>query len=203
MDYTIDLLRPYATRYGVPTIDRVDHRMFTRHYFTRCLHCNFCNDWCCQHGVDVDILHVRALEQHRVGLEQATGVPYSEWFTDEYEEDDTVPGGATRRTNTTDRGCVFLTPNGRGCMIHQYCNDNGLDYRDLKSLVDVLFPLTYEDSTLTIADEVVDGSLVCLDTGPTIYGGMRKDLGYYFGDDFVNELDAIEAVVLAKATRPL
>jgi hypothetical protein len=32
---------------------------------------------------------------------------------------------------------------------------------------------------------------------------VRRDLVYYFGDDFVKELDAIEAVVLAKATRPL
>ncbi len=203
MDHTIELSRPYVTRYGVPTIDAVDRRMYTRHYFTRCLHCGFCNDWCCQHGVDVDEWHVEALKRHRVPLERATGVPFADWFTDEYEEDDDVPGGASRRTNTTERGCIFLTPGGRGCMIHRYCNDNGIDYHELKTLVDVVFPLTYEGATLTIVDEVADGSLVCLDTGPTLYQGMRKDLVYYFGDDFVKELDAIEAVVLAKATRPL
>jgi len=133
------------------------------------------------------------MERHREGLEAATGIPFADWFTDGYEEDDEVPGGASVRTNTTERGCVFLTPGGRGCTIHQYANDNGIDYHELKSLVDVLFPLTYEGDILTIADEVADGSLVCLDTGPTVYQGMRKELQYYFGDSFVKELDEIEA----------
>jgi len=136
------------------------------------------------------------MEQHRTGLEAATGIPHAEWFTDEYEEDDAVPGGGTMRTNTNERGCVFLTPGGRGCTVHQYANDHGIDYHDIKSLVDVLFPLTYAGNLLTIADEVADGSLVCLDTGPTVYRGMRGELQYYFGDEFVKELDAIESDVV-------
>jgi len=188
----IQLSRAFASRYGVPSISQIDLRMYTLRYFT----------WCCEHGVDVDLLHVRAMEQHREGLEVATGIPFADWFTDEYEEDDEVPGGASMRTNTTERGCVFLTPGGRGCTIHQYANDNGIDYHELKSLVDVLFPLTYEGELLTIADEVADGSLVCLDTGPTVYQGMRKELQYYFGDSFVKELDEIEAGELTVSPLP-
>ena len=195
MNDVIQLSRPFVTRYGVPYISYIDTRMFSVRYFTHCLSCTFCNDWCCGHGVDVDLLHVRAMEKHREGLEAATGIPHAEWFTDDYEEDDEVPGGASRRTNTNERGCVFLTPGGRGCMVHQYANDQGIDYHELKSLVDVLFPLTYDGSCLTIADEVADGSLVCLDTGPTVYRGMRGELQYYFGDEFANELDVIESNV--------
>jgi len=198
----IQLSRAFASRYGVPSISQIDLRMYTLRYFTHCLACTFCHDWCCEHGVDVDLLHVRAMEQHREGLEVATGIPFADWFTDEYEEDDEVPGGASMRTNTTERGCVFLTPGGRGCTIHQYANDNGIDYHELKSLVDVLFPLTYEGELLTIADEVADGSLVCLDTGPTVYQGMRKELQYYFGDSFVKELDEIEAGELTVSPLP-
>ncbi len=190
------LSRAYPTRYGVPSITHVDRRMFTHRYFTHCLQCTFCHDWCCQDGVDVDLLHVRAMERHRQGLEAATGVPYDRWFTDETEEDDDVPGGATRRTNVTKRGCVFLASDGRGCMIHRFCSERGIDYHELKSLVDVLFPLTYEGRLLTIADEVEDGSLVCLDTGPTVYRGMRAELDYYFGAGFVAELDELEGELL-------
>ena len=52
----------------------------------------------------------------------------------------------------------------------------------------------YAEATLSVADEVLDGSLVCLDTGPTIYRGLRGELEYYFGAAFVREVDAAEAL---------
>lgn len=202
MNHVIKLARSFTCRYGVPTIRHIDLRVFSYRYYTHCLQCDFCSDWCCNHGVDVDLEHVHAMERHRAPLEAATGVPYAKWFTEEFELDDEVPGGASRRTSTTERGCVFLESNGRGCAIHRYCNDNGIDYHELKSLVDVLFPLTYEGSILTIADEVEDGSLVCLNTGPSIYRGMRQELLYYFGQEFVDEMDSIEASEVRKLSVP-
>jgi hypothetical protein len=71
--------------------------------------------------------------------------------------------------------------------------DEGLDFRELKSMVDCLFPLTFYDDTVCVADEVDDGSLVCLGSGPTVYRGGREDLEYYFGGEFMAVLDEMEA----------
>jgi hypothetical protein len=67
-----------------------------------------------------------------------------------------------------------------------------MDYHELKSLVDCLFPITFADGTLCPADEVTDGTLICADTGPTLYRGLRGELAYYFGEEFVSELDELE-----------
>jgi hypothetical protein len=40
---------------------------------------------------------------------------------------------------------------------------------------------------------VDDRSLICLDTGPTLYRGVRDELGYYFGESLLVALDAVEA----------
>jgi len=73
--------------------------------------------------------------------------------------------------------------------------DHGIDYHEIKSLVDCLFPITFADGTLYPADEVGDGTLICTDTGPTLYRGLRSELAYYFGDDFVSVLDGLEGRV--------
>jgi hypothetical protein len=76
--------------------------------------------------------------------------------------------------------------------LHAFCLERGIDHHELKSLVDGLFPLTYEDDVLCPATEAATGELVCLETGPTLYRGMREELRYYFGDELVTVLDGIE-----------
>ena len=87
---------------------------------------------------------------------------------------------------------------GRGCMLHKLALVKGLDYHDLKPMVSALFPLTFGEGTLTVADEVSDGTLVCLGAFAAVYRGGRGELLYYFGPDLVAELDALEAL---EATR--
>ena len=188
----IPLPRAFPSRYGAPTITRVDRDVFRVTYFTHCLQCTICDDWCCGHGVDVDELHYERIMAHADRLEAYTRIPRDRWFTDEYEEDPDVPGGGSRRTAVKGRGCIFLNPSGRGCLLHGYCIDQGIEFRELKSLVDCLFPASFYDDTLSLADEVDDGSLICLNTGPTVYRGVRGDLEYFFGAEFVGELDRME-----------
>ena len=188
----VALSRSFASRDGAPVIEKVDVEIFRRTYFTHCLACTFCNDHCCQYGVDVDLVHFHRIMEHVDGLEAYTGIDRSQWFTDEYEEDPDVPGGGSRRTAVKGRGCIFLNPSGRGCLLHGYCIDQGIEFRELKSLVDCLFPASFYDDTLSLADEVDDGSLICLNTGPTVYRGVRGDLEYFFGAEFVGELDRME-----------
>lgn len=190
----------FASRYGAPAVARVDTGLFTFRYFTHCLACTFCHDQCCDHGVDVDFHHLRALEAHQEALEAFTGLPRTRWFTDEVDHDPDYPGGGAVRTATRpEGGCVFLTPGGRGCMIHAYCLERGIDYHQLKSMTDCLFPVTWYDDVLCPAEEILDGELICMDTGPTAYRGIRDELRYYFGDACVTALDRIEGEVLAAA----
>ncbi|HYK09946.1 MAG TPA: hypothetical protein VEV39_04040 [Gemmatimonadales bacterium] len=191
------LSQPYPCRYGAPTIAAVDPAIFTRQYFTHCLQCTFCHDQCCSYGVDYD-WHVRAnLAKHAHALEAFSGVARARWFTGEKTPDETMPGGGSDRIAVEDGACVFLNRESRGCRIHAYALSAGVDYHEVKSIVDCLFPLTWEDDELGLSEEVFDSSLVCLDTGPTLYRGVREELRFYFGEGLVAELDGIEAALRA------
>ncbi len=195
------LERSFASRYGAPVIRRVDLEIFHRTYFTHCLRCTYCHDACCDHGVDVDLWHVRQIEQWADEIETYTGISRDRWFTSEVERDPEVPGGASRRTRVKDGHCVFLNRRGRGCLLHSFCNDHDLDYHDLKSMVDCLFPLSFYEQTLCTADDVADDSLICLNEGPTLYRGLRHELEYYFGKEFISHLDEVEKTVAGRTDR--
>ena len=59
--------------------------------------------------------------------------------------------------------------------------------------MDWLFPLTFEDGVLCPAVEAHDDELVCLGTGPSLYRGIREEVRYYFGEEIVTVLDAMES----------
>ncbi len=186
---------PFASRSGVPVLKRVDPAIFLRRYFTHCLACGFCRDQCCTYGVDVDLETVQRINEHADDLERFSGIPRDQWFSGEVEADDALPGGGSWRTGVANGRCVFHNRGKRGCLLHLFSLDKGLDYHQLKSIVDCLFPLTFDDDLLCPADEVDDGSLVCLDTGPTLYRGVREEVRYYFGTAFIEALDRMEAWV--------
>ena len=195
------LTRPYPSRHGVPVITRVNTAIFTARYFTHCMSCDFCADACCHYGVDIDAENVKRLELHAADIEAFTGISRAAWFIEELEDDAEFPGGKSQRTATDEHGCVFLARHGRGCMLHGFALAKGLDYHDFKPIVSALFPLTFGEGTLTLADEALDGSLVCLDVGERAYRGVRAELEYYFGSEFVTELDGLEAAFLDAAPK--
>jgi hypothetical protein len=197
MSRIVRLPRAFPSRDGVPVIERVDTLIFTTRYFTHCLQCGFCHDWCCSHGVDVELPRVTAILDHAEGLEAFTGIGRERWFVPGVERDAGFPGGGARRTRVEDGACVFLRRAGRGCLIHAYCLDRGIDYHQLKSMVDCLFPVTFDDDLLCAADEVTDGELVCMDQGPSLFRGVEPELAYYFGTDCVAALAEVERSVLA------
>jgi hypothetical protein len=43
--------------------------------------------------------------------------------------------------------------------------------------------------------EIHDRSLQCIGDGPSLYKGVRSEIGWYFGEDLLKELDAVEAIV--------
>jgi len=188
----IPLSKPYPSRYGVPVIDRVDTSIFQLKYFAHCMQCNFCKDWCCWHGADVDVRNGQRIHARASELERYTGIAKEQWFDPEDTcEDYEAPGELWLRTNASSGACVFLNRSTRGCMLHSFSIDQNLDYHELKPFVCAIFPLTYEDGLLVHADEAEDQSLVCSGQGLSLFDGVRSELIYYFGEEMVAELDGL------------
>jgi hypothetical protein len=188
------LSRSYACRWGVPVVDRVDTDIFVHRYFERCLECSYCFDSCCQYGVDVDVNNVARLREHARELERYTGVPENRWFAESWQDDPEFPGGRYTRTRVEGGACVFRSraPGVRGCRIHSFALERGIDYHELKPMVSVLFPVTFDEGLLHCSTEIVDRSLQCWGDGPTVYQGVRSEIAWYFGSALVGELDELD-----------
>ncbi|HXX68246.1 MAG TPA: hypothetical protein VEK07_13735 [Polyangiaceae bacterium] len=196
------LSRRYECRWGAPVVDRVDTAIFRQRYFVHCMKCDYCHDSCCQYGADIDVENVARVEAHATDLEQYTGVPRDRWWTGDWTDDGEFPGGKQTRTRVEDGACVFRSRRGRGCMLHSFALERGLDYHDLKPMVSSLFPVTFDWGLLHPSNEIADRSLQCIDDGPTLYRGVRSEIEWYFGEGLVVELDAIERLLLAGNSGP-
>ena len=187
------LSREYVCVQGAPVIHAIDTAIFTHRYFARCMACTYCGDQCCSYGVDIDLGNVARLLALGDDFASRIAAPKGEWFTGEIVEDPEFPSG--RHVRTLERGgkCVFHNPNGRGCMIHGYAVEKGIDYHDIKPIVSTLFPVTFNHGVIEASSEVLDKSLACVDDGPSLYDGARDELAYYFGKEFVAELDTLQA----------
>ena len=188
----VPLNQPYPCKIGGPVLKSVDTKIFELRYFQHCMSCNFCHDVCCEYGVDVDLENVARLKAAPEKFKAMVSVSDSQWFTTDVVTDAEFPSGAHVRTQVVDGFCVFLNRKERGCLIHSYALENGIDYHTLKPMVSVLFPVTFEYGVLVPSNEVADGSLICSGEGPTAYDGARDELRYYFGDSLVAELDGLK-----------
>jgi Fe-S-cluster containining protein len=192
----VPLSRSYASRGGVPAVDRIDTRLFTETFFAHCMQCDFCQDSCCQYGATVETPMIEALLARKDVLEPVVGRPASEWFDGRFRTDPEYPGGQFTRTRVFDKRCVFLNRAGRGCLLHSYALENNIPVQELKPLACNLFPVWWSEGALCLPPEIEDRELVCLGDGPTLYRSARSDLLYYFGAELVEELDALETTML-------
>ena len=187
----VALTSEYSCVMGGPVLTAVDPAIFRLRYFTACMACGFCKDACCDHGVDIDLGNAARLKALPDTFKARVGVPEAKWFTATVTQDAEFAGGAHVRTAVIDGACVFRDRAGRGCHIHGWALENGVDYHGIKPLVSTLFPLTFEHGVLVPSAEAADGTLVCSGEGPTLYEGARGELLYYFGPALVAELDAM------------
>src|SRR5258707_12520835 len=104
----VSLSRSYPGRAGVPVVDRVDPRIFTKTYFAACMECTFCHDSCCQYGATVEAPMVEQILAQADALEAYLGIPRSQWFEGTYKPDAGYPGGRYTRTRVANGSCVFL-----------------------------------------------------------------------------------------------
>lgn len=192
----LPLSRAYTCRLGAPTLERVDPAIFELAYFANCPACTTCADQCCSWGVDVDGANMERLLDHAEALEARTGVPRERWFEAAVVPDADFPSGRVGRTRSEDGACVFLRREGRGCHIHGYALEAGLDVYALKPMVSSLFPLSFSQGTLFASDEAEEGSLACAGEGESLYRGSRAVLEDLFGAELVGELDGLERELL-------
>ena len=188
----ITLSRAYPCVMGAPVLQAVDPAIFALRYYADCLDCGFCHDACCDHGVDVDVENAARLKSLPEEFHARIGVPAAQWFTTDIIRDVEFPGGAHLRTARRDGACIFRNRAGRGCAIHAYCLETGLDYHLFKPIVSALFPVTFEAGVLTASGEAAEGSLICRGRGPSLYDGARRELLYYFGSGLIAELDGLK-----------
>src|SRR5687767_8637238 len=161
-------------------------------------------DACCQYGCDVDLLERDAIVARESDIRPLlrAEVQALPWFDDEVEVDPDYPSGKVVRTSVHDDGCLFLAHDRRGCAIHRASIERGWDFRGVKPAICRLFPLSYEEDTILIADEYPEYSCAHVD-GPTLYRITRDTLSDVFGAPLVAAMDAAEARVLADAPRRL
>ena len=161
-------------------------------------------DACCQYGCDVDLLERDAILARADLIRPLlrADVDGKPWFETDEEVDPDYPSGRVVRTEVHDDGCLFLAHDRRGCAIHRASIEQGWDFRGVKPAICRLFPLSYEEDMIVIADEATEYSCAHVD-GPTLYRITRDTLGELFGADLVVQLDAAEARVLAARPRHL
>jgi hypothetical protein len=187
----ISLSREYPSKAGAPAISRVDSDIFELRYFAWCMDCDFCHDTCCSYGADIDADDAERVKSLGRDFEAFVGRPAGEWFDGNLIDDGEFPGGRMMRVRAENGHCVMLNTDGRGCKIHSYCLRKGLDYHVFKPVVCWLFGVTFEYGNLVPSNEIKDKSLICYGKGPTLFEAAKEELRYFFGADFVAELEKV------------
>jgi Fe-S-cluster containining protein len=204
---TVTLSRSYTCRFGAPVIDRVDPRIFSLTYFGKCMDCTFCKDACCQYGADIDMARVAAMEEYQKELEEYLDLPRADWFREDPEDcgildEAEYPSGKYTRTQVwelpegrsphNEWACVFLDRQGRGCRIHRFALERGIQVHEIKPMVCLLFPVSFNQGVFVPAVEFdIEDELVCQGPGDTLYESARADIEWYFGSDMIKELDEL------------
>lgn len=205
MSYELDATIPLDH----PKFTRAEIGVFTRRVVADCMSHNctiidgnkFQLDACCQYGCDVDLterdaIHARAESIRPILSEKARSLP---WFDESApEQDPDTPSGTVVRTAVLDGGCLFLSHDKRGCAIHRAALEQGWDFRGVKPTICRLFPVTYGEGAIFVADDYPDYSCAFQDDAPTLYRVARTALADIFGEDLVRAMDAAEAKILAE-----
>jgi Fe-S-cluster containining protein len=189
----IPLSKEYLS--GNLAISFVHRDIFLKKYFAHCLQCNFCHDWCCSFGADIDIENVEKIQQRREEILPFVRPPEGEWFEAQYTYYEEYAGNQYTRINTQGPRCAFISKDQRGCGLHRYAISKQMDYHKIKPLVCILFPLSFSEGILSLAAEMDDNSLICSGLGYSAYQSMRNELEHYIGRELVEELDRIEKEV--------
>lgn len=162
-------------------------------------------DACCQYGADVDLFERDAIltREREIGSLLRRGAAKTVWFDEDEEEDDDFPSGRMVRTSVFKGGCVFLSHDQRGCAIHRAGLEQGWDIHGVKPHVCRLYPVTYDDESIVLADDYPEYSCAHDPDAPSCYRVARPDVEQIFGPQLVAALDKAEAKVVGSTSRSL
>jgi hypothetical protein len=193
----IKLSRDYKSIHGLPVISSVDTEIFTMVYPGSSCHDMGCSNVCCIGGGFMDIIAFNKLKDH---LDKDPLNKY-DWTGYNFENDPYYPGGQGCYTKFDDtEGCFYKNREGMGCVIHSYCLNNKIDFRELKFFACCMFPVEVNKigdnkNVLCAGYELRFDkyeNLPCKKTGDsTVYECSKNDIEYYFGIELIDELEKI------------
>ncbi|MBN1700216.1 MAG: hypothetical protein JW881_22080 [Spirochaetales bacterium] len=189
----LKLSQPFPSRYGLPVVINVDTDIFTTPYPSAGCIGTDCRDRCCSGGAIMDIVAFEKLKNFR----ESERFKDIKWDDFAFEKDPCYPGGIGCYTPIMNGMCVFKNRETRGCGIHSFCLERGIDYRELKFFACCIFPVEVnrigeKTNVLTAGYELRNEGfdIACkTEGGSTVYESARDDIRYYFGDVLIDILD--------------
>src|SRR5512139_4234305 len=178
-----------------PKWQRAEVAVFTRRVVADCMthNCTIVDgnklklDACCQYGCDVDLTERDAILARAESIRPILSPEVRDlpWFDESNpEQDPDTPSGTVVRTEVHNDGCLFLAHDRRGCAIHRASLEQGWDFHGVKPAICRLFPMSYEEDTIVIADEFPEYSCAHVE-GPSLYRISRDTLADVFGRELV------------------
>ncbi len=206
-DDAADLPLPPMIELDHARFRRAEIDMFTRQVAENCMthECTMVDthtrklDACCQYGCDVDVgerdaILAKAGDIRPLLRDEVKDLP---WFSTDEVVDPDYPTGRVVRTAVWNDGCLFLAHDLRGCSIHRASIEKGWDFNGIKPNICRLFPISYADDMMVVADEYPEYS--CAHGGTvSLYRFARTDIGQIFGPELVAAMDAAEAKILSR-----
>ncbi len=161
-------------------------------------------DACCQYGCDVDLAERDAILARTDNIRPLLRAEVKDkpWFEADEVVDPDYPSGRVVRSEVFNGGCIFLAHDRRGCAIHRASLEQGWDFNGVKPSICRLFPLSYEEDAIVVADEYPEYSCAHVG-GVSLYRMAREALRDAFGAELVATMDAAEQQVLAAAPKKL
>jgi hypothetical protein len=141
-----------------------------------------CGDVCYIRGEDVSKREYQLIVEHRKEIESLLDMPLDNLLPYRFVSDDDFSEGGYTHTMVIDDMCSFHIKTGRGCVLHTF---------KIKPMVGSLFPMTFNCGLLSPSKEIFYNLDDCHNYGKTLYEGGKNDLLYYFGRDFIQELDEL------------
>ncbi len=120
---------------------------------TGCFHTE-CNDECCRYGADIDKESYDLILKNRRIIEKEIGRKIETCFKKRWLDDEHYLGGNAIETKVGPSGfCMLHSSEGKGCALYKLVHENDLPRRMIPSICR-LYPLTWADEHLTIADDI-------------------------------------------------
>ena len=118
-----------------------------------CYGCN-CDDSCCKYGADFDKEAYDLVIQNKKIIEPLVECQVEKCFESKFSNDKEFLGENSIRSLKGKNGfCVFHNKNRKGCILYKLVNTKGINKRIIPSICR-LFPLSWENSTLIVYNEL-------------------------------------------------